>query len=90
MTNDTKNLRKTNKYGNLTRNKNSLWKVSLLWNNMFIQIHFWGLNWRLQIKPTSISYVIFSELTYEIDVWFQEKFLTNNALCLILSPAYRA
>jgi hypothetical protein len=28
------------------------------------------------------------ELRYEIDVWFQEKFLTNDALDLIWSPAF--
>jgi hypothetical protein len=27
-------------------------------------------------------------LTYEIDVWFQEKFLTDDALDLIWSPAF--
>jgi hypothetical protein len=28
------------------------------------------------------------ELTYEIDVWFEEKFVTNDALDLIESPAF--
>jgi hypothetical protein len=28
------------------------------------------------------------ELTYEIDVWLQGKFLTNDALDLIGSPAF--
>jgi hypothetical protein len=30
----------------------------------------------------------FQELTYENDVWFQEKILTNDALDLIWSPAF--
>jgi hypothetical protein len=37
-------------------------------------------------KLTFVDWFIFSlieELTYEIDVWFQEKFLTNDALDLI-------
>jgi hypothetical protein len=33
---------------------------------------------------------LIEELTYEIHVWFQEKILNNDALCLILSSASRA
>jgi hypothetical protein len=33
---------------------------------------------------------LIEELTFEIFVYFQEKILTNDALCLILSPASRA
>jgi hypothetical protein len=41
---------------------------------------------------TFADWLIFSlieELTYEIDVWFQEKFLTNDARDLIWSPVLR-
>jgi hypothetical protein len=36
------------------------------------------------------KFSLIEELTYEIDAWFQEKFLTNDALDLIWSPASRA
>jgi hypothetical protein len=58
-------------------------------NNMtyiLITYHFRGFfNWRFLIGLIQID-----RLTYEIDVWFQEKIVINNALCLILSPASRA
>jgi hypothetical protein len=31
---------------------------------------------------------LIEELTYKIDVWFKEKFVTNDALDLIRSPAF--
>jgi hypothetical protein len=35
-----------------------------------------------------LKFSLIEELTYEIAVWFQEKFLTNDALDLIGSPAF--
>jgi hypothetical protein len=35
-----------------------------------------------------LKFSLIEELTYEIDVWFQEKFLTNDAVDLIWSPAF--
>jgi hypothetical protein len=39
--------------------------------------------------PDWLKFRLVDELTYEIDVRFQEKFMTNDTLCLILSSAFR-
>jgi hypothetical protein len=35
-----------------------------------------------------LKFSVIEELTCEIDVWFQEKFLTNDALDMIWSSAF--
>jgi hypothetical protein len=35
-----------------------------------------------------LKFSVIEKLTYVIDVWFQEKILTYDAWCLILSPAF--
>jgi hypothetical protein len=35
-----------------------------------------------------LKFSLIEELTYEIDVWFQQKYLTNDALDLIGSLAF--
>jgi hypothetical protein len=42
----------------------------------------------LHTEVKSLNFSLIEELTYEIDVWFEEKFLTNDALDLIWSPAF--
>jgi hypothetical protein len=42
--------------------------------------HFWG--YKLTFADW-FKFKLIEELTYEIDVWLQEKFLTNDAQCLI-------
>jgi hypothetical protein len=71
-------LRISNKYGSLTRNK-VLMKSSIKNNMTYIQntLRFWGF------KLTFADWLKFSlivEYTDKIDVWFQVKFLTNDAL----------
>jgi hypothetical protein len=66
---------------------NSLWKVSLLWNNMtYIQ----NTN-RFQIQ-IDVSWLVKIQFDRRIDVWnwylISRKFLTNDALDLIWSPAF--
>jgi hypothetical protein len=36
-----------------------------------------------------LKFSLIEELTYEIDVWFQEKILTNDELDMIWSPAFQ-
>jgi hypothetical protein len=62
--------------------------------------HYFEITWRIFKIPTHrfrgfkltfvdwLKYSLIEELTYEIDVWYQEKFLTNDALDLIGSPAF--
>jgi hypothetical protein len=35
-----------------------------------------------------LKFSVIEELTYEINVWFQEKILTNDTLDLIWSPVF--
>jgi hypothetical protein len=77
-------LRISNKHGSLSDRK-----VSLLGNNMTCiqNTHYFR-----GCKLTFVDWFKFSlleELPYEIDIWFQEKILTNDALDLIGSPALR-
>jgi hypothetical protein len=54
---------------------------------MYIQ----NTRFRLQIDVCWLIKIQFDRrilLTYEIDVWFEDKFLTNDALDLIWSPAF--
>jgi hypothetical protein len=67
---------------------NSFQKVSLLWNNMtYIQNTHRFRGFKLPFADW-LKYSLIEELTYEIDVRFQEKILINDALHLFVSSAF--
>jgi hypothetical protein len=81
-------LRISNKYGSITRNKFLLKNVTPRKNITYIQNthHFRGFKFTF---VDSFKFRLIEEFAYEIDVWFQEKFVTNNDLILILSSPKR-
>jgi hypothetical protein len=67
---------------------NSLRKVSLLLNNMTYILNTHRFRGFKVMFADWLKFSLIEELTYEIDVWFQEKILTNDALDLVGSPTF--
>jgi hypothetical protein len=78
------NLRISNKYGSVAQNKFLTKSVTTLKLTHSKYASFP----RFQIDVCWLKFSLKEELTYEIDGWFQEKILTNDALDLTWSPAF--
>jgi adenine specific DNA methylase Mod len=76
------NLRISNKYGSVTSNKFLMKSVTTLKNITYIQNTHRIRSFKLTFADW-LKFSMIEELTYEIDVRFREKFLTNGALDLM-------